>query len=170
MIDTIRQMASQAETHTKPWAFDSGWLLQYGFRWGLLEGSLRAFGLLLRLYSYLFLLAVSLFFLGLGIISASTSTPLHLDALGFKPENATAAVFLLGLGGLISVGLAITRVFKYLFPLWAATVVWLMFKGFFLSSVTFSGPSTFRWAIALTLGAVGAFFGALWTLNPRSRL
>jgi len=131
---------------------------------------LRAFGLLLRLYSYLFLFVVSLFFLGLGIVSAFTSTPLHLDALGFKPESATAIVLLLGLAGLLSVILAITRIFKYLFPLWAAVVVWLMFKGFFLSAATFAGPSSFRWAIALTLGAVGAFFGALWALTPRWRL
>jgi hypothetical protein len=134
------------------------------------EESLRAFGLLLRLYSYFFLLAVSLFFLGLGVVSAATSTPLHLDALGFGPGSATTAMFLLGLAGLLSIGLAITRVFKYLFPIWAAVVLWLMVKGFFLSAATFAGPANFRWAIALTLGAVGAFFGALWTLNPRSRL
>jgi hypothetical protein len=134
------------------------------------EESLRAFGLLLRLYSYLFLLAVSLFFLGLGVVSAATSTPLHLDSVGLKPENATAAMFLLGLAGLLSIALAITRVFKYLFPVWAAVAFWLIVKGLFLSAATFAGPASFRWAIALALGAVGAFFGALWTLNPRSRL
>ena len=131
--------------------------------------SLKAFGLLLRLYSYIFHLAVSFFFLGLGIVSVATSSPLNLSSLGFTPQNATTGVFVLGIVGLISTILALTRIFKYLFPVWAAIVVWLMIKGFFLSAATFSGPSSFRWAIALTLGGIGAFFGALWTLKSRSR-
>jgi hypothetical protein len=45
-----------------------------------------------------------------------------------------------------------------------------MIKGFFLSSATFSNAASFGWAILLTLGAIGAFFGSLWTLKIRSRL
>jgi hypothetical protein len=131
---------------------------------------LRAFGLLLRFYSYLFHLAVSFFFLGLGIVSVATSTALHLDALGFTPENATKGALILGIVGLFSTVLAFTGIFRLLFPGWAAIVVWLMIKGFFLSAATFSSAASFQWAILLTLGAVGAFFGALWTLKTRSRL
>lgn len=131
---------------------------------------MRAFGLLLRFYSYLFHLAVSFVFLGLGIVSVGTSTALHLNALGFTPEDATRGVFILGIVGLLSTVLAFTGIFRFLFPLWAAVVVWLMIKGFFLSSATFSNAASFGWAILLTLGAIGAFFGSLWTLKIRSRL
>jgi uncharacterized membrane protein YkvI len=131
---------------------------------------LRAFGLLLRFYSYLFHLAVSFFLLGLGIVSAASSTPLHLDAFGLPAEKALLGVFVLGIVGLFSTVLAFTGTFRLLFPLWAAAVVWLMVKGFFLSSYAFSGLAGFRSAILLTLGAIASFFGALWVLKPRSRL
>jgi hypothetical protein len=118
----------------------------------------------------LFHLAVSFFFLGLGIASAASSTPLHLDAIGLTPEKALLGVFALGIVGLFSTVLAFTGTFRLLFPLWAAFVVWLMVKGFFLSSYSFSGADGFRSATLLTLGAIVAFFGALWALRPRSRL
>jgi hypothetical protein len=131
---------------------------------------LRAFGFLLRVFSYLFHLAVSFFFLGLGIVSAVSSTALHLDPIGLPPEKALVGVFALGVVGLFSTLLALFGVFRYLFPLWAAFVVWLLFKGFFLSAVTFSGPATFRWAVLLTFAGLLAFVGALWTLRSRGRL
>jgi hypothetical protein len=131
---------------------------------------LRAFGLLLRFYSYLFHLASSGFFLGLALISMITGSSLNLDALGFTPNNATLGAFILGIVGLASTLLALFRVFRFLFPGWAAIVVWLMIKGFILSPATFINAQSFRWAVLLILGAVGAFFGALWTLKPKHRL
>jgi len=118
----------------------------------------------------LFHLAVSFFFLGLGIVSAVSSTALHLDPIGLPPEKALVGVFALGIVGLFSTLLALFGVFRYLFPLWAAFVVWLLIKGFFLSAVTFSGPATFRWAILLTFAGLLAFIGAAWTLRSRGRL
>jgi hypothetical protein len=108
-----------------------------------------------------------LFFLGLGIVSASSSTPLHLDQIGLSPDNALMGVFALGIVGLFSTLLALFGVFRYLFPLWAAFVVWLMIKGFFLSAATFSGPANFRWAILLTLASLLAFVGSLSALRSR---
>lgn len=131
---------------------------------------MRAFGFLLRVFSYLFHLAVSFFFLGLGIVSAATSTALHLTSIGLSPENALMGVLALGIVGLFSTLLALSGVFRYLFPVWAAFVVWLMIKGFFLSATTFSGPASFRSAIWLTLGSLIAFVGAVWTLRTRGRL
>ena len=131
---------------------------------------MRAFGYLLRFYSYLFHLAVSFFFLGLGVVSAGTSTPLHLDAIGLGPDRSLMGALALGIVGLVSTVLAFTGTFRLLFPVWAAVVVWLMVKGFFLSTLTFDNAETFRWAILLTLGAVFAFFGAVWALRPRARL
>ena len=131
---------------------------------------MRIFGFLLRIFSYLFHLAVSFFFLGLGIVSAVTSTPLHLDAIGLSPEKATLGVFAIGIVGIFSTLLALFGIFKYLFPLWAVFVVWLLVKAFFLSAATFSGPASFRLAALITFGAVLALIGAIWTLRSRARL
>ena len=128
----------------------------------------RAFRLLLRFYSYLFHLAVSGFLLGLGVVSAATSTDLHLEAIGLSPQKALGGVFILGIAGLLCTVLAFTGILRILFPIWAAFVVGLLIKGFFLSAVTFAGPDSFRWAILLTLGSIVAFFGAVSSarLNP----
>jgi hypothetical protein len=131
---------------------------------------LRAFGYLLRFYSYLFHLAVSFFFLGLGVVSATSSVPLHLDPIGLPPEKATVGVFVLAILGFVSTVLAFTGTFRWLFPLWAAFVVWLMIKGFFLSALTFSDASSFEWALLITVCAIVAFFGSLGTLKGRGRL
>jgi hypothetical protein len=144
-------------------------LLQYGVcLYDREEGLSRAFRLLLRFYSYLFHLAVSGVLLALGIVSAATSTQLHLDAIGLSPQKALAGVFILGIAGLLCTVLAFTGMVRILFPFWAALVVWLMIDGFFLSAATFAGPASFRCAILLTLGAIAAFFGAVSTakLNP----
>ena len=129
---------------------------------------MRAFGLLLRFYSYLFHLAVSFLLIGIGIVSTATSSPLHVESIGFSPENASTGVLMLGIAGFFSTVLAFTGIFRFLFPLWAAAVVWLLIKGLFLSSASFSGPKGFGWAVLVTLGAIAAFVGALWALKPRA--
>ncbi|HEX6545080.1 MAG TPA: hypothetical protein VF023_02155 [Bryobacteraceae bacterium] len=128
---------------------------------------MKAVGFLLRFYSYVFHLAVSFFFLFLGAVSITYSAPLHLDAIGLSDRNALFGVFILGIVGLFSTLLALTGTFRLLFPLWAAFIVWLMIKGFFLSTMTFSGPSGFGWAVLCTLGGIAAFIGAAWTLRRR---
>jgi hypothetical protein len=112
-------------------------------------------------------LAVSFFLIGIGIVSVATSSPLHLEQIGFSPENASTGILMLGIAGFFSTVLAFTGIFRFLFPLWAAVVVWLLIKAFFLSSVSFSGPKGFGWAVLLTIGAIGALLGALWVLKPR---
>jgi hypothetical protein len=128
---------------------------------------LKAIGFLLRLYSYLFHLAISFFFLFLGAVSFVYSAPLHLDAIGLSDRNALFGVLVLGIVGLVSTLLALTGTFRLLFPLWAAFVVWLLIKGFFLSTMKFSGPAGFGWAAIWTLGGIAALIGAVWTLRRR---
>jgi hypothetical protein len=128
---------------------------------------LKAVGVLLRFYSYVFHLAISFLFLFLGALSLAYSAPLHLEAIGLSDRNALFGVFVLGIVGLISTLLALTGTFRLLFPFWAAFIVWLMIKGLFLSTIRFSGPASFGWAVLWTLGGVAAFVGAAWTLRRR---
>ena len=83
------------------------------------------------------------FLLGLGVVSAATSTDLHLEAISLSPQKALGGVFILGILGLLCTALAFTGILRALFPFWAALVVGLMIKGFFLSAVTFGGPDSF---------------------------
>lgn len=131
---------------------------------------MKAIGFLLRFYSYLFHLAISFFFLFLGAVSLVYSAPLHLDAVGLSDRNALFGVFVLGIVGLVSTLLALTGTFRLLFPLWAAFIVWLMIKGFFLSTMKFSGSAGFGLAALWTLGGIAAFIGAVWTLRRRRRI
>jgi hypothetical protein len=132
---------------------------------------LKLIGLLLRLYSYLYHLVLSLFLLGLAIITmASGQNNLVLNMLPWKGEELTRWVLALSLIGLITTLLAITGVFRFLFPLWCLAVVVLMIRGFFLSPFVFSGPEQFRSVIWLVVGAVVAFLASLMLYRSKSAL
>jgi hypothetical protein len=129
---------------------------------------LRAIGFLLRLYSYLFHLLLSLFLLGIALVAGSSHQALNLGMLPFAPEHMVRTVFVLAMAGLISTALAMTtRVFRLPFPVWAALVFYWLFRGFFFSPYSFPNPGAFKNALWLILGAFLALIGALWTLKPR---
>ena len=128
---------------------------------------MRAFGWLLRVYSYIFHLLLSLFLLGIAIVSSTSNQPLSLGMLPFSDEKMRSGVYTLAIIGLLATLLAITRLFKYLFPIWATIVVYVMIKGFLFSSYSFANTSAFKAALWLICGAIAAFIGALWTLRPR---
>lgn len=87
--------------------------------------------------------------------------------LPFAPEHMIRTISVLAVVGLIATVLAITRIFKFLFPVWAALVFYWLFRGFFFSSYSFPGTDAFKNALWLILGALIALIGALWTLRPR---
>lgn len=124
-------------------------------------------GILLRLYSYMFHLALSTFLLGIAVISVSSHQPLALGMLPFSEEQMVSRVAILGAVGLFSTLLALFRVFRYLFPLWAGLVLYLMVSGFLFSPYRFAGLGAFKSGLSLILAALLAFIGALWVLKPR---
>lgn len=129
----------------------------------------KAIGLLLRAYSYIFHLILSVFLIGVASLASSADKPLKLDILpwdGFKLNH-----WVLGLGviGLICILLAVTGLFRYVFPVWTLFVFAMMFRGFFLTPYSFSGESEFKGACWLTFGALGAFLSSLSVLDSRGR-
>jgi hypothetical protein len=128
---------------------------------------LRAIGFLLRVYSYLFHLLLCLFLLGIALIASTSGQPLNLGMLPFAPEHMLRTVFILAVAGLFSTVLAMTRVFKLLFPVWAALVFYWLVRGFLFSSYTFPNAGAFKNALWLIFGALVALIGALWILKPR---
>jgi hypothetical protein len=115
----------------------------------------------------LFHLLLCLFLLGIALVAGSSHQTLNLGMLPFAPEHMVRTVFILAIAGLISTVLAMTRIFKLLFPVWAALVLYWLFRGFFVSSFSFPNPGAFKNALWLVLGAFLALVGALWTLKPR---
>ncbi len=124
-------------------------------------------GILLRLYSYMFHLALSAFLLGIAAIALWHHQPLSLGMLPFDEDQTVSRIAILGLAGLFATLLALFRVFRYLFPLWAAFALYLIVKGFLLSSYRFIEPDAHKTALWLISAALLAFFGALWVLKPR---
>ena len=61
--------------------------------------------------------------------------------------------------GLISIILAITGVFRFLFPMWALVVLVLMVQGFLLKPYTFEGKPDFYSVLWLIAGRLLAFLG-----------
>jgi hypothetical protein len=118
--------------------------------------------ILLRVYSYLYHAVLSLFLLGMGLVAKlSNSSTFTLEMLPWKGTELINYVLWGGAFGLLSVLLAITGVFRFLIPIWAAIVVWFMVQGFILRPYNFDDPNHFYWVLFLIVGAIGAFLSAL---------
>ncbi len=128
-----------------------------------------AVGLLLRLYSYLYHLVLSLFLVGLGIVAYSSGTTLSLGMVPWEGEKLTQALLALGVIGLVCLFGAITGLFRWLFPIWTLVIFILMVRGFFLGSFSYSGADQFKGAVWLTIGALGAFLSSLSLFTKRRR-
>jgi hypothetical protein len=128
---------------------------------------LTVFGFVLRLYSYLFNIILCLFLLGVGLIANASHTVPKFGMLPFTDENMNRGVITLAIIGLVCTLLAATGIFKYLFPVWTAVVLFLMVKGFIFSHYTFANEGAFKVAMWLTLGALFAFVGGLWVLRRK---
>ncbi len=119
-------------------------------------------GALLRIYSYLYHLALAFFLFGLSLVAiASQSHSLNLGMLPWKGSELTYWLFGAGLLGIVSVLLAMVGKLRFLFLLYAIAVFGIMFRGYFVSGYSFGDKDAFRMAIWLTAGALLAIFGAL---------
>jgi hypothetical protein len=125
---------------------------------------------LLRLYSYLYHLILCLFLLAISSIAVlSHSGTLRLEMLPWKGDELIYWVFLGSLAGLACLVLAITGIFRYLFPFWALLIVVLMVRGFLLGGYTFSGRDEFNWILGLIAGAILAFLASLTLFTSSAR-
>lgn len=124
---------------------------------------MKAIGWLLRVFAYLYHLALSLLMLALGGVAVlSGEENLKLDMAPWHGRQLNEWLLGLGLVGLLSVILAMTGKFRYLLPLWALAMFVMLVRGLFLSAAfTFAGPDDFRNGLWITGGALLAFFGSL---------
>ena len=125
------------------------------------------FAMILRVYSYLYHLILCLFLLGLSIVAMSSSTVLKMPMLPWSGSELMSWLTWGSLFGLISIALAVTGIFRFLFPLWTLAVLVLMFRGYFVKSYTFDGKSEFYITLWLVGGALLAFLASLTLLGLR---
>ena len=128
------------------------------------------FAMMLRVYSYLYHLVLCLFLLGISVVALSTSTTLKLTMLPWTGSDLTGWLLWGSLFGLVSLILAVSGIFRFLFPLWSLAVLVLMVRGFLLSGYSFEGTSDFYNALWLIAGSLLAFLASLTLFRPgRSR-
>lgn len=123
--------------------------------------------MILRVYSYLYHLILCLFLLGLSIVAMSSSTVLKMPMLPWSGSELLSWLTWGSIFGLISIALAVTGIFRFLFPLWALAVLVLMVQGYFIKSYTFDGKSEFYMTLWLVGGGLLAFLASLTLLGIR---
>ena len=124
---------------------------------------------LLRLYSYLYHLILCLFLVGISGLAKVTDISLKLDMLPWKGDELINWLFYGSVAGLLITLLAITGIFRYLFPLWALVVCVLMVRGYLLQPYSFSSTQTFYYTLALIGGTLLAFLGSLMVFKTSKR-
>lgn len=125
------------------------------------------FALILRVYSYLYHLILSLFLIGLAIVAMNSSSTLSLEMLPWSGSSLTSWLLWGGLAGILSIVLAVTGVFRFLFPVWALVVLVMMVRGFIIKPYTFEGKPDFVSVLWLIAGALLAFVASLTLLRAR---
>ena len=131
---------------------------------------MKAAGSLLRGLSYLFHLALCLFFLGLAILTRGASN-LQIPELPWQGEALNSWLLWLSLAGLIVTLLAILGRMRFLFPLWALFTLGLAFWGFFLNPrSSFDGEAGFKSSMWFLAALLIAALVSLPLLRPRRRV
>ena len=89
---------------------------------------MKLIGAILLIFSYLYHFLLGLILTVIASLAlASGQNNLNLAMLPWKGGQLTYWVLALGIGAIIFVLLAVTNLFRWLFPIWCLIVVWLMF-------------------------------------------
>ena len=124
-------------------------------------------GRILRIYSYLFHGALALFLLGVALVALLSSNTLRIPILPWTGSSLTQWLLWGGITGLLSIVLAVTGIFRYLFPLWAFGVLAVLVRGYIFTPLPFDGRSDALQALYLLIAALVAFLASLTLLTLR---
>ena len=124
---------------------------------------------ILRGYSYLYHLILCLFLLGVALIALMSTGTLRVEVLPWKGDDLIQWLLWGSLAGILSIILAITGVFRYLFPIWTLLVLIMLVRGYLLQPYTFGGKEPFYQTLWLIGGALIAFLASLTLFRSRRR-
>ena len=118
---------------------------------------------LLRAFSYLFHLGLSVFLAGIGAVGwLSGSDSFQLAMVPWWSGKALIRMLVLGgAAGIMVTVMAMRGRFKLLFALWTTGVLAAVVSGFFFSHFTFEGASGFQEALCFTAAAGAAWLGGM---------
>ncbi len=131
-------------------------------------GIVAALKTLVRIFSYLFHLVLTLFLLAVaGLAMASPTIFVRLDMLPWTGSALVVWLLFGSLFGLLSVVLAMAGKLRGLFLLWALAVLVLLVKGYIFGGYHFA-PGGARLAVGLLGASLVAFTGAClqWSERP----
>jgi len=97
----------------------------------------------------------------------NSSSTLNLEMLPWSGSDLVSWLLWGSLAGILSIILAITGIFRFLFPIWALAVLVIMIRGFLLKPYTFEGKPDFVSVLWLIGGACLAFLASLTLLRAR---
>jgi hypothetical protein len=123
---------------------------------------------LVRIFSYLFHLVLTLFLLAVAVLAlASPTVFLRLDMLPWTGPALERALLLGSLAGLLSVVLAVAGKLRWLFLVWTLAVLVILVKGYVFSSYRFT-PGGALLGMCLLGGSLVAVAGAClqWSKRP----
>lgn len=112
----------------------------------------------MRFYSYLFTLFISVFLTGFGVVAYLSD--LHnwkLDTFIWTGKDLSNAMIAVGIVGVVSVLLAFFNVFRLLLPLVTLSLFGLIIYGFFWQGYKFADAEAFQGTVAFAVGAFGSF-------------
>jgi len=125
--------------------------------------------LILRLVAYLYHLVFAVYLLGISVVALLSSNTLRMPFLPWSGEALTGWLIGGALIGILSIILAVTNIFRFLFPLWAFAMLAVLVRGFFLRPYAFDDRASFEQILYLTLGALVAFLISLTLFAPAKR-
>ena len=123
---------------------------------------------LMRFYSYLFTLFLSVFLTGFGAVAYLSG--LHnwkIDTFIWTGEDLSKAMLILGILGGLSVLMAVFNIFRGLLPVMALIFFGLIVYGFFWQSYRFADAEQFQGILALAVGALVSFLCSLLLFRRR---
>jgi hypothetical protein len=120
-------------------------------------------------YSWIFQAVLSLMAIMVAVVAFATGNQ-RIDIQWLALPTGNQMPFLIGLGivGLLCVLLAIRGTVRTLLFLFAIHSAYMLIKGLFMSSYSFSGPEEARNAAILVAGAILAVIGS-FPVSTRSR-
>jgi hypothetical protein len=124
-------------------------------------------GAVVRIYSYIFHLLLSVFLLGLSFMAFTSGYSLRLEMFPWDAEQPRYWLLALGIIGIAAVLLALKGVARVVFLVWAIAVFVMLAKGYVFSGYRFAGVNQFTQTLLLLAGALLACVGA-WLQFRRS--
>jgi len=116
---------------------------------------------ILRFYSYVLQLLVSLAALALGVVAAmSENKTFEIDMLPWSGSELRTWLLGIGIVGAASTYLAFKGKYRILFLLFALGTTFLLGRGIFASSHQFDGDTEFKYALGILAAFLLSVYGA----------